>query len=198
MRSVLIIIVCSITVINLNAQEQQVDSLSKKYFWNNGISLSPQMLFVGALDVGVYSNFEYHPFGNSLATLVGIDIRNKWLQLNISNSGLDTKSIRSIYSINILTYAGIGFTLPTKKKETNSFYLTANPYLFMFKEKVETPFINNTVGNNSFNFNTGLTWTNNRVTKKGKRINTQFYIPIFGGHFLDELRTASLRIGISI
>jgi len=193
----LAIITCTIICANVNAQEQKVDSLPK-YTWNNGISISPQMLFVGAWDIGVYSNLEYRPFGNSFTTLVGVDVRNKWLQLNVSNSGLDTRSLRSIYSINILTYTGLGFTLPTKKKETNSIYLTATPYFFTFKDKVETPFINNTVSNSSFNFNAGLTWISTKITKKGRRINTQFYIPLLGSHFLDELRTMSLKIGISI
>lgn len=156
------------------------------------------MLFLGALDAGAFSNIEYRPFGNSFTTLVGVDIRNKWLHLNVSSSGLDTRSLRSIYSIHVLTYAGLGYTLPSKSKEINSFYLTATPYFFTFKDKVETPFINNTAGNSSFNFNAGLTWTNSKVTKNGRRINTQFYLPIFGSHFLDELRTMSFRVGISI
>lgn len=198
MRNTLIaIVVCACWGIPLHAQTQ-ADSASSNVSWNAGLAISPQILFVGGLDLGAFTNLEYRPFGNAFTTLVGAEVRNKWLHLNVSNSGLATRSLSTAYSISAQTHFGLGYTLPTKQEEVNAFYLTATPYLFSFKETAETAFINNTAGNTSLNFNVGITWSNTKTTKSGRTMNFQFYLPILGSAFLDELRTMSFRIGLSL
>lgn len=198
MRKVVFYVLFLVTIGSLSAQSIGKDSQTNKLHWNHGFTLSPQMLFVGGLDLGVFSNIEYKPFSNAISTLVGVDIRNKWIQLDLSNSGLDTRSMKSHYNLHLLTYAGLGVTLPTQKKEKNSLYITITPYLFAFKESAETDFINNTVNHRSINLNAGITWINSKRTKKGRTLTSQFYLPIIGTHFLDELRTMNLKVGLSI
>lgn len=199
MRNVLLaIMVCACWGMPLHAQTQQADSATNNLSWNVGLALSPQILFVGGVDLGLFTNLEYRPFGNAFTTLIGAEIRNKWLHLNVSNSGLDTRSLSTAYSISANTHFGIGCTLPTKKEEINAFYLTATPYLFSFRETVETAYINNTASNSSYNVNVGITWSNTKTTKSGRTMNFQFYLPMLGSAFLDELRTMSFRIGLSL
>lgn len=184
---------------NVKAQDKADNTSLEKGQWNYGLTVSPQMLFIGGLDMGGYINYEYSLPNNSTSFIVGTDIRNKWVQANISNSGLDTKSLKTHYSVNVITYGGVGYSVYSKNKQKrNSLYITGTPYFFSFKESVSTSHIENTVKENSLNFNAGILWTNSKTTKKGRITNTQFYIPILGGHLLDELRVMNFKIGFSI
>ena len=195
--SALLVLLATLIPSQVQAQSERSSDYPRLQ-WNNGLTVSPQMLFVGALDVGVFSNVEIHPFGNPVALLGGVDLRNKILQLDMSNSGLDTKSLKTHYSANLIAYAGAGYSFLSKKGELNSFYLTAAPYFFAFKETVDTPYINNTTKNSSLNFNAGLTWTSSKKTKRGRTLSTQLYFPLVGKHILDELRIMNLKVGLSI
>ncbi|MEM1220729.1 MAG: hypothetical protein AAGH79_17545 [Bacteroidota bacterium] len=173
---------------------QEVSLAYPEFQWNAGITVSPQMLFVGALDLGAFLNIETSPVDNPFTILAGIDLRNKWVQLPLNNQGLDTRSIQSNFGVHLISYAGLGYSL-LRAKNRNSFYLTATPYYFGFKETVNTPFLNNAVERGSVSFNAGITWTNTEVTKKGRVRTTQFYLPLAGSHILDELRVMNLKFG---
>ncbi len=193
MKNILVTIAL-LSIINVNAQTDSIQF--KKYQLNTGLTISPQMLFIGALDIGLYANVESHPFNNPIAVLAGLDIRNKFVQLDID--GLYTKNLKTHYSANFIGSFGLGYSFISKKRRRNSFYITGTPYYFTFKESVKTNFIDRTSSSNSFNFNLGITWTNTKKTKRGKEIQTQFYFPFYGSHFLDEIRIMNFKIGITI
>lgn len=174
------------------------DEISYKTFnINAGASIGPQMLFVGALDMGIYTNVEYHPFSN-FSFIGGGDIRNRWITLSIvENAG--TSDLKTHYSIIGAAYLGAGYTYRKGSEKRNSFYIAANPYLFNYKESVSNSYFNNTIFRNTDGIDFGIIWSSTQITKKGRRINTQLYVPVvFGIDILDHLRFMSFRIGLEI
>ena len=111
------LVISSAQELNLNYPEFQ---------WNAGLTISPQMLFEGGLDLGGFLNIETSPIDNPFTIFAGIDLRNKWVQLPLSNQGLDTRSIQSNFGVHLISYAGLGYSLVRAKKR-NTFYLTATP-----------------------------------------------------------------------
>lgn len=177
----------------------QPDSLqNQKIALTAGITLGPQMLFIGALDAGLFCNLEANPINKRLAFMAGVDLRNKWFHIPVGNEGLDTHSLKSSYNLIGMSYLGIGASFYSKSGEKNSFYLTGTPYLFAYKESVAADYLNNTVQRSLFGFNAGLTWSSTKINKRERQITTQFYIPVFSRHFLDEMRYMNLKIGIQL
>lgn len=169
----------------------------KLYNINAGASIGPQMLFVGALDMGVYANMEYHPF--SMFSLIGGgDIRNRWITLSIvANAG--TSDLKTHYSIIGAAYFGVGYTHRKDNDKRNSFYLAANPYLFNYKESVSNSYFENSVTRKTDGLSLGIVWSSTQTTKKGRRINTQLYVPVvFSIDIFDHLRFMSFRIGFEL
>ncbi len=199
MKKISFLLLFILSILKLNAQQKPDSVLLKSTQWNYGLTISPQMLFVGGLDLGVYANVEHQLSANPVSFMLGMDIRNKWYQADVSNSGLDTRSLRTNYSVNVIAYGGVGYAFNSKKKqERNSFYLMGTPYFFTFKETVNAAYIQNTSKSSSLNFNAGLLWSNSTVTKKGKIINVQFYIPILAKNLLDELRIMNIKFGLTL
>ncbi len=199
MKQVSIILIFILSATLSAAQEKSDSVVLKNTQWSYGLTISPQMLFVGGLDLGVYTSVEHQLSPKPVSFILGLDIRNKWFQTNVSNSGLDTRSLKTNYSINVIGYGGVGYTFRSKNKhELNSFYLTGTPYIFTFKETVNTAYIQNTSKNSSLNFHVVLLWSNSTVTKKGKIFNTQFYIPLIAKSFSDELRIMNIKFGLTI
>jgi hypothetical protein len=193
MRTFIVIILSGL----FNCALAQIDSLKlSNYSINVGGSIGPQMAFLAALDMGAYSNIELQPLNNSLSIIGGVELRNRWFTIDIGqNAG--TKGLKTHYSLVGSGYAGVGLSFISKtKKEKNSFYLTANPYIFSYKESIINEYFDNTTPRKTRGFNSGITWSNTTISEKGRKIVTQFYLPIFGGHPLDEMRYMSLRFGI--
>jgi hypothetical protein len=177
----------------------QSDSLqNQKIALNAGLTLGPQMLFLGALDAGLFCNLEANPFNKRLAFAAGFDLRNKWFHIPAGNEGFDTHSLKSSYNIIGISYLGIGASFYSKSGEKNSFYITGTPYLFAYKESVNADYLSNTVQRNIFGFNAGITWASSKINKHGRQITTQFYIPILSRHFLDDMRYMNLKLGIQL
>ena len=179
--------------------EAQPDSLqNQKIALNAGITLGPQMLFIGALDAGIFCNLEANPFNKRLAFLAGADLRNKWFHIPLGNEGLDTHSLKSTYNIIGMGYLGAGISFYSKSGEKNSLYFTGTPYMFAYKESVNADYLANTVQRTVFGFNAGITWSSTKINKNGRQITTQFYVPVFTRHFLDDMRYMNLKIGIQL
>jgi hypothetical protein len=179
--------------------EAQPDSLqNQKIALSAGITLGPQMLFIGGLDVGIFCNLEANPFNKRLAFLAGADLRNKWFHIPLGNEGLDTHSLKSTYNIIGMSYLGAGVSFYSKSGEKNSLYLTGTPYMFAYKESVNADYLTNTVQRTVLGFNAGITWSSTKINKNGRQITTQFYVPVFSRHFLDDMRYMNLKIGIPL
>jgi hypothetical protein len=195
MKKITLFLFLYMSTVSLVAQEPV--RIEKTRF-SAGLTVNPQTLFIGGFDAGGYISFE-HQHKNRFGYLAGLELRNKWFHLPVSNTGLSTESINTQYNVTAMLFAGVGYTFKNKKRpEINSFNLTANPYFRAFKESVDHPFISNTVSSTMFSVNYGITWVTTRVTKKGRTWNTQFYLPVYGPFFLDEMRFMSLRFGFNI
>ena len=177
----------------------QSDSLQNELFQlNAGLSINPQQLFIGSLDMGVGASIESQPANNYLSVLVAADFRNRWFTVPIAeNAG--TKGLKTHYALTGLGSAGIGICFFDKTfRKKNAFYFIVAPRFYLYKETVDNEYFENTVSRNTTGVNYGLTWSNTVISKKGKRIHTQFYLPLFGGHFLDEMKYMNLRIGLQL
>ncbi len=177
----------------------QNDSLQHEHLQiSAGLSINPQQLFIGSLDMGVGASIESQPANNYLSVLLAMDLRNRWFTVPIAeNAG--TKGLKTHYALSGLGSAGIGICFFDKTfRKKNAFYFTAAPRFYLYKETVDNEYFTNTVARNTTGVNYGLTWSNTVISKNGRKIHTQFYLPLFGGHFLDEMKYMNLRIGLQL
>lgn len=179
---------------------QQDSTSADRFSVFAGFSFSPQFVFLGSLDAGPCISLEYRPFKqNNISFYAGFEARNKWFHLPIQTVGFNGKGLRSFYSINLLMPIGAGYTFVNKKKQSlNSFYAVASPVFFAYNERVTTPYFTNRVSREAAFFIYGLCWSSSKTTKKGRLFNTQFYIPVFSRHPLENLRNMTIKFSWSI
>lgn len=178
----------------------QKDSiLRKNVLINVGISISPQLIFLAALDAGPFINLEFHPFkSHAFSFYAGLEVRNKWFHLPIQSPGFNGNNLRTFFSANILLPLGAGYSFYKRGAPVlNSFFVVASPVYFAYKERVANEHFTNTVSNQSTYMIYGILWSNSKLNKKGRRVNSQFFIPVFSRHILENLRNMTLKFGWS-